>query len=130
MKKICILEATFVVTKQWKCCFPLFSKPDCVESMRLCCFTLSLHRVGLVVRDGLHHLLHHITIPMGGCQGHQEEEDARNSYVHLPRLNLQDGQGDGQCNHTQSMKCQQALTSLTRHHICSMAKSPCCTDTI
>ncbi|TNN38134.1 hypothetical protein EYF80_051696 [Liparis tanakae] len=32
--------------------------------------------VGLVLRGGLHQLLHHIAVPMGGREGHQDDEDA------------------------------------------------------
>lgn len=38
--------------------------------------TVALHRVGLVLRGSLHHLLHHVSLPMGCSQGHHEEEDA------------------------------------------------------
>lgn len=48
--------------------------------------TVALHGVG-------HHLLHHIPFPMGCRQGGHEEEDARYSYVHLTRSNLQEKQG-------------------------------------
>lgn len=68
----------------------------CIKSKRLCFLTMALHRVGLVLRSGLHHLLHHITLPMGCCQGHHDQEDACYTYVHLLRSNLEHEQGDSQ----------------------------------
>lgn len=67
----------------------LLSKRGCIEATRLCFLTMALHGVGLVLWGSLHYLLHHIPFPMGCCQGCHEEQDARYSYVHLERSNLQ-----------------------------------------
>lgn len=41
--------------------------------------TMAFHR---------HHLPHYITLSVGCCRGHHEEEDARYTYVHLAMSNL------------------------------------------
>lgn len=58
-------------------------------SMRLTCLTLALDGVGLVLGGGLHHLLHHISLSVGRCQGNHQEHDAGYAYVHLQMADLQ-----------------------------------------